>query len=287
MLNRNFFKIGIASMIIVISIGICILGYKVSADKQKRQKIEYAEITLKSEKQKKDKLTTAVDGLFKDKQQVFLADDLKEETVSQVASTLLTLKTTAEDFGLEEADIDVDETLIKKKEELTQKVTDAQRKYRLQVRINGLFTESINSWNSENLTHSIEETTTIGEINKVREEVGLYNDEWRKTMMLYLNSAQEQIEQYEQMKKAINEMLDGETLTEKANYDTYLVESNKLTLLKNEKMRQELSEKLSKIALLLGVSAQKPQLEENPVIPVQQQGLEQNFVDEFGNPIVQ
>ncbi|MFD2385764.1 hypothetical protein [Enterococcus rivorum] len=106
-------------------------------------------------------------------------------------------------------------------------------------------------------------------------------------MMLYLNSAQEQIEQYEQMKKAINEMLDGETLTEKANYDTYLVESNKLTLLKNEKMRQELSEKLSKIALLLGVSAQKPQLEENPVIPVQQQGLEQNFVDEFGNPIVQ
>ncbi|MBP2097209.1 hypothetical protein [Enterococcus rivorum] len=274
-------------MIIVISIGICILGYKVSADKQKRQKIEYAEITLKSEKQKKDKLTTAVDGLFKDKQQVFLADDLKEETVSQVASTLLTLKTTAEDFGLEEADIDVDETLIKKKEELTQKVTDAQRKYRLQVRINGLFTESINSWNSENLTHSIEETTTIGEINKVREEVGLYNDEWRKTMMLYLNSAQEQIEQYEQMKKAINEMLDGETLTEKANYDTYLVESNKLTLLKNEKMRQELSEKLSKIALLLGVSAQKPQLEENPVIPVQQQGLEQNFVDEFGNPIVQ
>lgn len=287
MLSKGFMKIGITSMIVMISLGICIVGYKTSAEKQRKQKIEYAEMTLKSEIEKKDKLTVSVNSLFKDDQQVFLVEGLKEETIGQVASDLLTLKATVEDYGLEKNDINVDEMLIETKRKLTQKVKDVQKKYQLQVQISGLFVQPINILDSEYSENSIKETTTSEQINQIRENVGSYADDWRKVMMIFLNKAQEQAEQYEQIETVINGMLDGEKLTEKANYDTYLAEWNKLTLFKNEQMKQELSGKLDKIASLLGVAGEKLVPEVSLEIPVRTQEVEPNYVDDFGNPIIQ
>lgn len=249
-MNKRLLGRVVSGVIIVSSLLICVVGYQTTAKQINAQKLEYAEITVKQEKEHLAALGETVSTFYLDNENQFLKPDLMEETIQDTSEALTNVKVNAEDFGLVNLDTDTTD-LARKKEALLAEIEDIQKKYELQVQVSGLFTTAISDWTIVQPENPIKSTTTRSIIQQIKGNLTNYNNQWSQVLNSYLDVAEKQIESYEAASSTIASFLQGDQLSENGTVENYYVLVDQLKQIKNEELLLELKTQLEKVEQLM------------------------------------
>ncbi|EOI00169.1 hypothetical protein UAW_00183 [Enterococcus haemoperoxidus ATCC BAA-382] len=252
LVNRDRVKIIIYLIVISCSIGICLLGIRINAKQQHQRKIEYAEATVENEAVKIKQLNKQVRQFYRNDEQEFLTDSIKESSIKEVEGQIAAVKYEAEDFGLNSKEFSTGHTEIgQRKIELTNSIKNVRKKYTIQNEITKLLVQGPTDWSVKDETLVISEEATAEKITRIREKLSGNTGAWHDAITLLLDEIDTQVTQYSELEKSINLMREGEELTSNANSENYILNYNQLELIKNETLRNRLSDKLDIIGKLL------------------------------------
>ncbi|OJG73277.1 hypothetical protein RV12_GL000684 [Enterococcus quebecensis] len=235
-------------IVIGCSIGICFLGLRLNVSQQHQRKIEYAEETVRNEAVKIKQLNNQVRTLYQNDQEEFLIHPLEESSIVEVEEQIESLKSKAEDFGLKSKDFSMDTSdVVKSKQELVNKINQIKNKSSIQNQIAALLVDAPSDWATTADTVVINEKVTLQKIERMRSEITGNTGVWHNAITIILNEMDNQVKQYNELKQSIERMIDGESLTNDATIENFILSFNQLELIKNTILRKELTDKLELI----------------------------------------
>ena len=239
------------------AITVCFFGYRVNASKQYDQRVSYAETAIKREEASLKEIKKEIQDLYQNKEQVFLRNGLKEDEITKVGNKLDSIKISADDFGISDKDLPKNVAAAKsEKEELNRQMADAETKFMIQSRVNGLFTKAVSDWHSAKNDVMIKDTLKDTDVGEIRERLNLMDDsQWKDVIIDYLEFASAQIKRATDIQKSINKMLKDDKVTEDATYEAYLNLVNSIAQVRNEDLKEKFEKAADKISRQIGVAA--------------------------------
>lgn len=254
---------GIYIIVILISISICLLGIRSNGKKEQQRKIEHIKSTLKDETVKINQLTKQISQFYQNDQEEFLADQIKEDELKDIQLNINTLKTEADDFGVEKKDFTADTSEVRQaKEELVAKIEDIKNKKNIQNQVTALLMQTPTNWAANNEEAIIKESTTAEKILKIRHSVSKAETQWNQAIISLLDEMDAQVKQYKDIEQSIDMMEQDGVLTSNATIENVILIFNQLPQIKNETLKKDLSDKLDVIDTLLEKEETTDSLEE-------------------------
>lgn len=239
---------GIYIIVILVSISICYIGIRLNADQEQYRKVEHAKTTIKDEAVKIKRLNKQINQFYQNDHEEFLAEPMVEEDLRTIERSILTLKTEAIDFGLENKSFSADTSEVTQgKKELMDKIEDIKNKRSIQKQLAALLIQAPTDWTADNAEAVIKENTTAEKISKIRNQVSKTDTQWGRSVITLLDEMDTQVTQYEEMKQSIDMMGQEGVLTSNATIENIILIFNQLPQIKNETLQKELSDKLDVI----------------------------------------
>ncbi|WP_428221787.1 hypothetical protein [Enterococcus faecium] len=239
------------------AITVCFFGYRVNASKQYDQRVSYAETAIKREEASLKEIKKEIRDLYQNKEQVFLRSGLKEDEITKVGNKLDSIKISADDFGISDKDLPKNVAAAKsEKEELNRQMADAEIKFMIQSRVNGLFTKAVSNWHSAKNDVIIKDTLKDTDAGEIRERLNLMDDsQWKDVIIDYLEFASAQIKRATDIQKAVDKMLKDDKVTKEATYEAYLNLVNSIAQVRNEDLKEKFEKAADEIGRQIGVAA--------------------------------
>ncbi|MGM0218370.1 hypothetical protein [Enterococcus sp. AZ126] len=243
---------GIYIGVIAVSIGICFLGIRSNANQEQKRKVEYAKTTIKNEAIKIQRLNNQISQFYQVDNKEFLVEPLEREKLRDTERAIITLKTEASDFDLENKDFSADTLEVAQgKKELLLQIEDIKNKSDIQKQVTELLVEAPTNWSSPNEVIVINEKTTMDQISMIRDNISKTKNLWSQSITTFLNEMDAQVKQYEDLKQAVDKMEKEGRLTDDASPDNFIHLFDQLDQVKNESLKKDLSDKFDRIDELL------------------------------------
>lgn len=239
--------------VIIGSVSICFLGIRSNMEQEYQRKVDYAKSTIKNETAKVKRIDKQIQQLYQNDQEDFLMESIDEETVKNIEKDIRTLKTEAVDFGLKEKDFSNEfMEVLQGEKELSTKMTDIEHKRAIQKKIGEHMVEAPVDWSVSSPDDIvIKETASNAVILQIHNEITKSESGWDKAMVACLNEMEAQVKQYTELKQSITAMSQDGVLTSSATMENFLLAISQLELIKNETLKQELSDQIDVIDGLL------------------------------------
>lgn len=265
--NKSLGK-GIYIGVIAVSIGICFLGIRSNANQEQKRKVEYAKTTIKSEAIKIQRLNNQISQFYQVDNKEFLVEPLEREKLRDTERAIITLKTEASDFDLENKDISADTSEVAQgKKELLLQIEDIKNKSDIQKQVTELLVDAPTNWSSPNEVIVINEKTTMDQISMIRDNIPETKNLWSQSITTFLNEMDAQVKQYEDLKQAVDKMEEEGRLTDDASLDNFILLFDQLDQVKNEALKKDLSDKFDRIDELLKKQETVDSVKEEEVLP--------------------
>lgn len=82
------------------AITICMFGYHIDNQRQRQQRVNYAENAIINQKETLISLSKEVDNLYNTKEKNFLSPEITEDTISKLSNKLSAVKLSADDYDI-------------------------------------------------------------------------------------------------------------------------------------------------------------------------------------------
>lgn len=259
---------GIYIGVIAVSVGICFLGIRSNANQEQKRKVEYAKTTIKSEAIKIQRLNNQLSQFYQVDNKEFLVEPLEREKLRDTERAIITLKTEAIDFDLENKDFSADTSEVAQgKKELLLQIEDIKNKSDIQKQVTELLVDAPTDWSSPNEVIVINEKTTMDQISMIRDNISKTKNLWSQSITTFLNEMDAQVKQYEDLKQAVDKMEKEGRLTDDASPDNFILLFDQLDQVKNESLKKDLSDKFDRIDELLKKQETVDSVKEEEVLP--------------------
>jgi ubiquitin len=237
----------------VVAVGICVVGYKVNAHQQNEQNITYARSTIKQEAKRLPTVQKEVAALYADANKDGLKPGLTATEVNEVETDVKAIKSTGEDFGIEDSDIPNNASkLIAAKKGLTTDINDINDKLTIQTAIDKLFTVAVANWPVYTDDVIITKDLTNTKIEEIRDDVTVKPEgTWRTIATQYLDSAKAQIDQVSTVNTLLDTLVKDGKLTDTATYADYNDLVTAVAAIRNPDLNAEYQAKADEVATLI------------------------------------
>lgn len=241
----------------IVAVGVVALGYKVNADRQNEQNVEYVISLIDQEKKQLPEVQKLVDGLYASDKKVFLKKDLTKEQIDVVSKKLSDIKADNSRLDVKDKKLTQQiEAFNQSKSELGEQISIAQKKLATQNATTDLFSEPITDWEKFDENAYIKADVKDTTVNNAKEQMkNLSDDDWTKVVNQYLKSATDQVNQIKAIRKTIEELLPNGVISEQATAEVQANLVTEIEKVKNPEVQAELSAQATEIANQLALAA--------------------------------
>jgi len=241
----------------IVAVGVVALGYKVNADRQNEQNVEYVISLIDQEKKQLPEVQKLVDGLYASDKKVFLKKDLTKEQIDVVSKKLSDIKADNSRLDVKDKKLTQQiEAFNQSKSELGEQISIAQKKLATQNATTDLFSEPITDWEKFDENAYIKADVKDTTVNNAKEQMkNLSDDDWTKVMNQYLKSATDQVNQIKAIRKTIEDLLPNGVISEQATAEAQANLVSEIEKVKNPEVQAELSAQATEIANQLALAA--------------------------------
>ena len=241
----------------IVAVGVVAVGYKVNADRQNEQNVEYVISLIDQEKKQLPEVQKLVDGLYASDKKVFLKKDLTKEQIDVVSKKLSDIKADNSRLDVKDKKLTQQiEAFNQSKSELGEQISIAQKKLATQNATTDLFSEPITDWEKFDENAYIKADVKDTTVNNAKEQMkNLSDDDWTKVMNQYLKSATDQVNQIKSIRKTIEDLLPNGVISEQATAEAQANLVSEIEKVKNPEVQAELSAQATEIANQLALAA--------------------------------
>lgn len=252
-MGKPSFKHASVYIVAFLALGICVVGYYVSGQKQYQERVAYANATEPQAKNELVNLAQQTKELYHDDKQELLKKETTVADVSSLQNEVSQVKVSAEDFQIEEDSLPKGiQKLAKEKEKIRNNLVDINDKLHMQEQINGFFNDEKPVWQNFEDNVVAKEDLEQEEIADVAEDLSLFeDDQWLKLAKSYTTSASEQLQNVEEIQKNLNEYED-----EEITYDQYDSLVAQIEQVRNEKQQEKFEKAADDLGQHFGVSSE-------------------------------
>ncbi|MGX7196890.1 hypothetical protein [Enterococcus olivae] len=265
-MNKTYLKgIGIAAAA-AIAVGICLIGFRISSNRQHEQRVAYAETAVASEQLQLTELAETIDELYAGEEEyVFLKNDIKIEEINKTRMELEEIRVTAEDFKIRETSLPAGlQELSDQKASLTERLSDISSKFEIQKQTNTMFTTEVKNWQKLEKNIIIQDELKTATIEELQTKVAdMPEDDWRERIEDYIDSASEQLTTAEDLQKQLDELLKDGTVVTQEDYDQLLAAIEEI---RNPKLKEKFTEQANQVAAKIETIESSEEIEEPEVI---------------------
>lgn len=238
------------------AIAVCMFGYHIDNQRQRQQRVNYAETAIANQKETLISLSKEVDKLYSTKEKIFLNPETTEKTITSLSNKLSSVKLSADDYDIKESELPKEAVAIQdEKKAIVTQLDSAESKLKIQTAVNDLFTKNVSNWQQAVDDVIVKEKVTSGDVARIRENMSFFKGSpWKTIVMQYLGFADAQIAQVMQLDQLFDAVLKDGQVTATTTYDQYLTALSQIEQIRNEKISTAFATKAQTVAQQMGYS---------------------------------
>lgn len=252
-MEKPLFKHAGVYVTAILALGICVGGYYVTNQRQYQERVAYASEAGSQAKNEIQEFAQQTEELYQEDEPELLDEKASVSEVSSLQSEVNRIQVSAEDFQIEEDSMPEDlEEVATEKEDLSNRLTEANDKLHMQEQIDAFFDEKTPNWQELTEDVVIKEDLQQETIDEVSENFSFFSeDQWLELAKSYAQSANEQLQNIEEIQKKLNDAKEQEI-----TYEQYANLAAQIEEVRNPEQQEEFEQAADELGQRFGVSTE-------------------------------
>lgn len=252
-MEKPLFKHAGVYVTAILALGICVGGYYVTNQRQYQERVAYASEAGSQAKNEIQEFAQQTEELYQEDEPELLDEKASVSEVSSLQSEVNRIQVSAEDFQIEEDSMPEDlEEVAAEKEDLSNRLTEANDKLHMQEQIDAFFDEKTPNWQELTEDVVIKEDLQQETIDEVSENFSFFSeDQWLELAKSYAQSANEQLQNIEEIQKKLNDAKEQEI-----TYEQYANLAAQIEEVRNPEQQEEFEQAADELGQRFGVSTE-------------------------------